>query len=252
MQFQVDELKVKDGAAYVVRDDLLEGGTKQRAIIPFLGELIEEGFTEFIYASPFAGFAQVALASAAKSLGTRCVIFCEETPDGEIHDLSLRAHELGACLISCSSLAEAEARATEYARAQSDRYKIQLGFNEPGFKTFLKREISSLWTTLTSHRSVTDLWLPVGSGTLAHVFRDVVPDHVTLHCVDVHVLKEADERIDSVRNLPNTSHHSAALAFHEACTAVCPVPSNAYYDLKVYEVFATQARPGDVWWNVAR
>jgi hypothetical protein len=43
----------------VVRDDLLLGGTKQRALV----KLIESnlGFNEFVYAGPSSGFAQVAL-----------------------------------------------------------------------------------------------------------------------------------------------------------------------------------------------
>ena len=40
------------------------------------------GFEEFIYASPFCGFAQLALASAARAARRRCHIFCERSPEG--------------------------------------------------------------------------------------------------------------------------------------------------------------------------
>ncbi len=47
---------------WIAREDLLPGGTKQRAVIPYLRELSALGYRQLAYASPFCGYAQVALA----------------------------------------------------------------------------------------------------------------------------------------------------------------------------------------------
>jgi hypothetical protein len=55
-------LQIDAGTVHVVRDDLLPGGTKQRAVHAYLRDAIAGGATSFVYASPPPGFAQVALA----------------------------------------------------------------------------------------------------------------------------------------------------------------------------------------------
>jgi hypothetical protein len=79
------------GARHVVRDDLLNGGTKMRAIMP----LIEASpATEFVYASPAQGYAQVALALCAAAHGRRATIFTAKRKAP--HPLTLRAKAAGA------------------------------------------------------------------------------------------------------------------------------------------------------------
>jgi hypothetical protein len=54
----------------VVRDDLFDGGTKAR-FIPALFD----GAQEIVYAGPQEGGAQTALATVARALGKRAIIF---------------------------------------------------------------------------------------------------------------------------------------------------------------------------------
>ncbi|RYZ79617.1 MAG: hypothetical protein EOP06_26860, partial [Proteobacteria bacterium] len=86
--FQIEPLPIMSGSGFVVRDDLLIGGTKQRAIIPFITELRQQGYDNFFYASPFCGFAQIALATAVQLLGVECTIYCEKAPTGGMHRFS--------------------------------------------------------------------------------------------------------------------------------------------------------------------
>ncbi|MBC7370827.1 MAG: hypothetical protein H7326_04635 [Bdellovibrionaceae bacterium] len=64
----LQKMKIANATSYIAREDLLEGGSKQRAIAPYLEDLVRAGYTHFIYASPFCGFAQVALAASARKL----------------------------------------------------------------------------------------------------------------------------------------------------------------------------------------
>jgi hypothetical protein len=59
------------GRLLVVRDDELEGGTKRRA----LPALIDDPACEYVYASSAEGFAQLAIAHAARDCGARAAIF---------------------------------------------------------------------------------------------------------------------------------------------------------------------------------
>src|ERR671914_1316606 len=85
---QISELSHRQNRYFVVRDDLLPGGTKQRAAGPLLRHLMSQGFDHSIYASPFSGFAQVALAYSCQIVGVRCTIFaeCDPARPGRAHE----------------------------------------------------------------------------------------------------------------------------------------------------------------------
>lgn len=251
-EITLDRIRIRNGWGLVVRDDLLEGGTKQRAIVPYLKRLKQQGFDEFVYASPFSGFAQVALASALQYIDFKCTVFCEPTLLGEKHRFSALAEKMGATVLLCDDLEDADFRAKQYESQSSGRLQLPLGFNDERYREELSNAVDDLWAKAIAHRSPKNLWLPVGSGTLAQVFRNIVDKNIQLQCVDVHVLKEDDDRIEKLRGLDNLVLRSAPLKFQEECRANCPIPSNLHYDSKVYEVFRDEAEDGDIWWNVAR
>lgn len=78
----------------VVRDDLLLGGTKMRAIMPLISNSLA---AEFVYASPAQGYAQVALAYCARMAGRKATIFTAKRK--EMHPLTLRAKQAGAKIV---------------------------------------------------------------------------------------------------------------------------------------------------------
>ena len=82
-------IKEYDGIK-VVRDDLLDGGTKRRAFTVYVKSKPE--IDEFVYASPRQGYAQLSLAYACKDLGKKCTV---TIPQGERYWLSDAAEELG-------------------------------------------------------------------------------------------------------------------------------------------------------------
>lgn len=94
--------------------------------------------------------------------------------------------------------------------------------------------------------------LPVGSGTLAKTLRAVVPPQITIKCVNVRVLEDSDLRLQQVQQLDNVEFYSSNLVFAEAATTLPSVPSNLYYDAKLWSFIDSHGESGDVWWNVAR
>ncbi len=74
----------------------------------FLREVLNRGQTEFYYSSPFAGFAQVALAYTCKRLGLKCFLFCERDPSEKFHEnkheFTRLAESYGANICSANSM----------------------------------------------------------------------------------------------------------------------------------------------------
>src|SRR5688500_15882484 len=109
---QISRLKTNNGEVVVVRDDLLAGGTKQRACVPFLHDLKARGHRRFVYASPFAGFAQVALSLSCREIGLECRIYAEDDKTALLpqcpHPFTSLAAKAGAEIVLTKSLDQAE------------------------------------------------------------------------------------------------------------------------------------------------
>ena len=88
-QFTVKENKIKPykfpdlviekhDEFYIVRDDLLEGGSKRRFIDRLIRESIEDGVEEFVYGGcPAKGYAQLSLTLQTKHFLTyHCFSIC--------------------------------------------------------------------------------------------------------------------------------------------------------------------------------
>lgn len=249
----LSELPVEAGTVHVVRDDLLPGGTKQRALGRYLSEALARGATSFVYASPPPGFAQVALAYVCGRLGVECALFCAQA-GGELHEFSVLARSYGATVHPCATLDVAEKEARVHHHATPGSRKLPLGFAEPGYVGRLRDAVVREWAHLTEElgREPARVWLPVGSATLGSVFADVLGDRVALHCVDVRVLDPHDPRIRALMARPGVVVHRCLERFSDPCAARPPIPANTHYDAKLWPLIHAHARDGDLWWNVAR
>jgi hypothetical protein len=109
---------------YVVRDDLLLGGTKRRGLTAYVAACPQ--YTEFVYASPREGYAQLALAHACRDLGKQATIFVPEA--GTKHALTVMAESLGAQVfeVPFGMKTVLERRAEDYA-AETGAHIVPFG-----------------------------------------------------------------------------------------------------------------------------
>ena len=78
--------------------------------------------------------------------------------------------------------------------------------------------------------------------------------------IDVHIIREdllpggtKQRAVISFFNRPkNVKFYRSDLRFHEPEPDIPPVPSNKYYDAKLWSFIAQHAKHNDIWWNVAR
>ena len=70
--------------------------------------------------------------------------------------------------------------------------------------------------------------------------------------MNVHVLKETDERIQGLTKNSRIKVFHAPMTFHEKSEARPGIPSNEFYDAKLWPFINQYGQAGDVWWNVAR
>jgi len=249
----------KNGPVYVLREDRLDGGTKSRALRPFLTDLLVRGYREFAYASPFAGFAQLALAYACRDLDLPCRLFAQADPNLSKdrlvpHAITLEAERAGARVTLEPTLESAEESCALWQPLAPGRIKVPLGLDCREYRNHLKVAITDVWDQVCRGLGTVParVWVSLGSGTLSSEMRTVFPLSVELCCINVHVLNEQDPRIVRVRTMPNSRYFSARDHFATPCENLPPIPSNVHYDAKVWSFLLDHAEPGDLWWNVAR
>ncbi len=257
-QLVMQEIQLEGKHFHVVRDDLLIGGTKQRGLFGLLQELGRKGSGKFAYASPFCGFAQIALSYLCGQMGFECILFCERdnaSPRREAHAYSVEAERFGAQLRLFDSLEEAHLALEVLCANDKSFQQIPLGFDCPEFTKYYSAALRVEWEHLLRMlgRAPRAIWLPVGSGTLTRNFLQVLEGTGTIICaVDVHVLAPTDPRIQCLSESPRVKLFSAPMGFHQSEKNIPPFPANPFYDAKLGSFVTRFGSEGDVWWNVAR
>lgn len=261
---QVEKLRYEQTAVWVAREDLLPGGTKQTACSTLVARLVEKGYDTFIYARPFCGFAQVALAYVCQVLGFGCTLVCERdreckptkesSPSDRFPRLSKLAESYGATLVMADDRTQAERIAIDLASRSQNACKIPLGLDCDIFRTAMTMALQLQWDIIIRKLAFIPsmLWLYIGSGTLTRCFSQVVDSRMTrIRCVDVHILFQEDVRLQPIIADPNIEIFSAHEKFHEPSMNMPPVPSNLFYDAKLWQFLKEQANEDHLWWNVA-
>jgi hypothetical protein len=215
----------------VVRDDLLEGGTKRRAI-----HVLFDHHTEYVYASPVYGHAQVALAHAARDHGMRATIFCAQR--AQRYSLSLEAMAAGATMVEVPHgyLNVVKARAREYCEHTRGARLLPFGLDTPEFIAALADVARRL--PIAAPREV---WSVCGSGVLSRALQLAWPD-----------ARVFGVRVGALPNAGRAVMFEAPEAYEKPAQIVPPFPSCPNYDAKMWRFIKQHASPGALAWNVGR
>jgi len=216
------------GGVYVVRDDLVRGGTKARVIGQFL-----HGASEWVYASPAYGYAQVALAHTAVSMGKRATVFVAKRK--ELHPRTAEAKAAGAKIVQVPHgyLSNVQAKARAYAEFVGAG-QLPFGFDFPEFLEAL----CELACGLPIRPS--EVWTVAGSGTLNRALQMAWPQ-ATFHAV----------RVGALPNVAKAELHTAPEKFEQDARQPPPFPSYSNYDAKAWRFVEAHASEGALFWNVA-
>lgn len=212
----------------VLRDDLLPGGTKSRVIPGLL-----TGASEFVYASPAYGYAQVALAHACRSAGLAATIFTAKR--GELHARTKEAKAAGAkiVLVPHGYLSNVQAKARAYAESVGAKL-LPFGLDLPEMAEGLRR------VALSVPYEPKEVWTVAGSGTLSRALQSAWPS-----------ARFFAIRIGSVPEAGRARIFSAPERFEQDAKIRPPFPSCSNYDAKAWAFIKRHASPGALFWNVA-
>lgn len=214
----------------VVRDDMLPGGTKRRALEPVLRR---RGRAGYVYATPAVGYAQMALAYACAELGLPATVFVAERK--ELHPRTAEAQRVGAQVVQVPMgfLSNVTAKARAYATSV-DHELLPFGLDLPEFRAELTKVARLLEVRPP------EVWTVAGSGTLTRALQDARPDakffavRVGARGTDIGRATEliAPERYERPAQDPP------------------PFPSCDNYDAKAWRFMKKMGAPGALFWNV--
>lgn len=171
----VSEHDVRGKMVSVIRDDVLVGGSKQRALDVFLAP----EYDEYVYAGPTQGYAQIALSHVCKIFKKRAALFLPAQRDGRLHQLTQTAVGLGGephIVQPPNKLGDVQTAATEYAleRGQTTRL-LPFGLKSEDFIRTLAERLESAMPRHVHDRPPERLWLVAGSATLLSAIHRMWP-----------------------------------------------------------------------------
>lgn len=220
----------------VLRDDMIEGGSKVRVAPALLGES-----DEWVFAGPAQGLAQVALAIACEQTGKRGVFFTAARK--EPHPLTRLAmsHGLRVVFVPLGRISNVQHKARAYCELTGARF-IELGLKLPGMEDALYELALSLPVTPM------EVWVACGSGTLTRALARAWPA-AEVNSVQVGMTPHLGD------DLPNIRRWKAPEQFQEPASGpLPPFPSVRTYDAKIWRFVVKHARmtTDTLVWNVAR
>ena len=228
-------IKEYDGIK-VVRDDLLDGGTKRRAFTVYVKSKPE--INEFVYASPRQGYAQLSLAYACRDLGKKATV---TIPEGQRYWLTHKSEELGANIIEVPMgfLTNIQAKAKKYC-FNNGAHLIPFGGDHPVIIEAMRQ------TALSLDVNPKEVWTVMSSGVLSRGLQGAWPD----------------AKVYGVRIGHNTTPREQGRAetfksdykFHQECKKPerPPFPSSLTYDSKAWSFIREHASDGALFWNVGK
>jgi len=220
----------------VVRDDLLDGGTKRRAFNYYVAS--RPDVEEFVYASPRQGYAQLSLAYACRDLGRKCTV---TVPKGKRTWLTKEAKNLGCRIIEVPMgyLTNIQHKAKLYCE-KNEAHLIPFGGDHPIIIEAMCNEAKRL------DINPKEVWTVMSSGVLSRGLQKAWPD-AKFYGVQIghNTTEEEMGRAETFRS---------KYKFQQECKKdeLPPFPSSLTYDSKAWTFIKEHATKGALFWNVGK
>ena len=228
-------------AIRVVRDDLLDGGTKRRAFTMYVAS--RPDVKEFVYASPRQGYAQLSLAYACHDLGRKCTV---TVPKGEKTWLTIEAEKLGCNIIQVPMgyLTNIQHKARVYCE-ETEAHLIPFGGDHPIIIEAMCRAAMSL-DSYKRFEHPKEVWTVMSSGVLSRGLQKAWPN-AKVYGVQIghNTTEEEMGRAETFRS---------KYKFNQDCKKDerPPFPSSLTYDSKAWTFIKEHATKGALFWNVGK
>ena len=204
-------IKEHDGIK-VVRDDLLDGGTKRRAFNVFIESF--PNVKEWVYASPREGYAQLSLAYACHDLGKKATV---TIPKGKHNWLTTESIRLGCNIIEVPMgyLTNIQYQAKKYVE-ENEAQLIPFGGDHPIIIEAMKNVALSL-----DIEPPKEVWTVMSSGVLSRGLQLAWPDAKVYGVRIGHNTTERERgietfvlNINSIKNVKNQKDPHSHLHSH--------------------------------------
>ena len=233
----------------VIRDDLLPGGggTKQRGMIPYM---YKSKSTEFIYASPSNGSAQVVIAYSADVVNKKATIFTWKHESQ--HPLTKRASkyknskiiEYKKDLTELTILAEAYKDSVNLKKGKKYAEHFKLGFNNNNYIVELAEGLRRAISPELIKNPPKRLWVAAGSGTIFKILYVVFPN------THINIVQVGKTIWDDMIIKERTTLYKSDEYFYDDAKIQPPFPTTKSYDAKVWKYILKYGKDGDYFINV--
>lgn len=223
----------------VVREDLLDGGSKIRFLPHIVG-----GAKEIVFGGPFCGGAPYALSVWGRRMGVAITLFYAKR--AELHWRQRAAFRNGATLyqVPAGRMAVVQHRARRYAADRGALF-LPLGFDVKDATDPFEAVMADV---AASEPSIEEVWCATGSGMLARCLGAAFP-RARVFGVVVGLRSR-----NKAQDFPgNVTLVDCPYDFAERCGAPVPFNACANYEAKAWEQLKARSRaaPGRVlFWNV--
>ncbi len=228
--------KYDGGRTTVLRDDLLEGGSKLR-FLPFL----VKGAEEIVYGGPFCGGAAVALSVLGRYSGQKITLFYAKRK--VLHQRQQNCLDNGATIYAVKPgyMNVVQKRARDYA-SQAGALFLPLGFDTPeAEEPFVEFMLKVRKQTGTPD----EVWCASGSGMLARCLARAFPDS------EIHAVAVGLKSRWSKQSFPdNIQVHESALPFNKEAMIDVPFSSCGFYERKAWSLMEHESDRHKLFWNV--
>ena len=226
---------------YVLRDDLIEYGSKVRFLDYFVKSLSPD-IKEIVYCSPATGYAQISLPVVCKKYNKKTILFSAKRDLNNLHEYQKRGLSEGAEYkwIKNGRLTVTKSHSKKYVNDYPhERIELPLGLEHPLVLSSIVKVARECINFKPS-----EIWTVVGSGTINRGLQLAFPD-VPVHAVQVgHKLTERE--LGRAKLWVSPYKFDIPVKQEDAP----PFRSAGTYDAKAWSFIKEHAKPQSLFWNI--